>query len=201
MAWASLLIDIDGDADLDAFISNGHLYPQLADRGLEEFGQPNKLFLNQLRETGAVGFEEAAATEGMRLVQSSRAAAYADFDNDADLDVLVTQIDAPPVLLRNTGNMLHPALQLTLVGRTSSRDAYGAVIRIVAGGVEQRRESRHGDGYLSGNDARLLIHLPGGTADLVEITWPSGEVTTLSEVPAGRVVIDETRGLMARRAW
>ncbi len=201
MAWSSLLIDIDGDTDLDAFVSNGHLYPQLADRGLEDFGQPNKLFLNQLRETGTIGFEEAAATAGMELVQSSRAAAYADFDGDADLDVLVTQIDAPPVLLRNEGVMRYPALQLTLVGRTSSRDAYGAIVRIVADGIEQRRELRHGDGYLSGNDTRLLVHLPGGTAELVEIRWPSGAVTTFSEVPASRVVVDELRGLIAREAW
>jgi hypothetical protein len=198
MAWSSLLLDLDGDADLDAFVANGHLYPQLGERGLEEFGQPNLLFLNQLRESGALAFQTAPASAGLAVAESSRAAAYADFDNDEDLDLLVTRIDGPPLLLRNDTSMRHPALRLTLVGRQGNRDAYGTQVRVVAGGVTQLRELRAGDGYLANNDTRLLLHLPGGRAASVEITWPGGDVTTLRDVAPGSLVVDQQRGVIAR---
>jgi hypothetical protein len=195
MAWASLFFDADGDGDLDAFVANGHLYPQLADRGLEEFGQPNHLYLNELRQTGRVSFEIAAVGTGTE--RSSRGAAFGDFDNDRDLDVVVTQIDASPALLRNETAMARPALRLTLVGRSSSRTPYGTRVEVTSGATTQVRELRAGDGYLGSNDTRLLFFLPGDQADRVEIRWPRGATVVYENVAPGDLLIDEEHGLRA----
>jgi len=65
--------------------------------------------------------------------------------------------------------------------------------------VTQYRELRQGEGYLGSNDTRMLIYLPGGRADELEIIWPGGASTLLLEVGPGDLLIDETYGLRARR--
>ena len=101
MAWASFFLDADGDGDDDVVVVNGHLYPQLGDRGLQDYAQPGQLFLNQLRETGAPGFRISDDVGGLGTPRIGRGAAYGDFDNDADLDLLVVPIGGSPELLRN----------------------------------------------------------------------------------------------------
>ncbi len=221
MGWGVLLLDIDGDADLDAFVANGHIYPQVDEAGadpgdrsalfderrdpgrLETYAQRNLLFLNRLRETGVSVFDETGHSSGPGLVLAavSRGTSYADYDNDGDLDVLVTNLDSAPSLLVNSGAMAHPALRLSLVGRRSVRGAYGARVRVVSGEIDQVAELRHSDGYLGSNDPRLLFYLPGGRADRVEITWPGGASTDLEAIEPGWLVIDEARGVIARSNW
>jgi len=92
-----------------------------------------------------------------------------------------------------------PTIRLTLIGRSSNRSAYGAQVRVFSGGIEQLTELRGSDGYIGSNDPRLLIHLPSGIADRIEIDWPSGARTTLEREPAGQIVVDERRGVIARR--
>jgi hypothetical protein len=199
MAWAALFLDVDGDGDEDAIVANGHLYPQLADRGLAQFAQPGQVFLNRLRETGAAVFELSDDQSDLSRPRSARGAAYGDFDGDADHDLLLTQIDAPPVLLRNDAAAARAAVRLTLVGRASSRLPFGATVRVTSGGVTQHRELRHGDGYLGSNDTRMLVHLPGGRADQLEVVWPDGTTTVLHDVAPGDLLIDQVYGLRARR--
>ncbi len=135
----------------------------------------------------------------MRVRASSRGTSVADFDNDFDYDVLVTNINDAPTLLRNAGRSVAPAVRISLVGRVTNRSAYGAVVTVQSGGSRQIFEVRASDGYLGSNDVRLLVHLPGGTADAVQIAWPSGEVTSLQDVAPGWLVVDELRGVVARR--
>jgi hypothetical protein len=201
MGWGALFLDVDGDADQDIFVANGHVYPQMDAAGLEPWGQRNLLHVNRLTETGKVTFEElgAEAGSGMQVAASSRAAMLADYDNDADLDVLVTNLNEAPTLLQNHSPDPAPALRLTLVGRSASRTAYGAVVTVQSGGRRQVFELRGSDGYAGSNDPRLLIFLPEGTADRVEIAWRSGATTTLRDVAPGWLVVDEVHGIVARR--
>jgi hypothetical protein len=125
--------------------------------------------------------------------------AWGDYDNDGDADLLITNLNRQPTLLRNDGTAQFPTLRLTLIGRTSNRSAYGARIRVLSGGITQLMELRGTEGYMASNDTRVLVHLPGGVADEVEITWPGGGSTLLRDQLPAWLVIDEAHGVIARR--
>ena len=199
MGWAPMFFDVDGDGDQDLYVANGHIHPQMEYAELETFAQRNLLYINRL-ETGSPGFLEVGeeAGEGMSIVMPSRAVLRGDYDNDGDADLLVTNINDQPTLLRNDGPIRNPSLLLTLVGRESSRSPYGAGIVVTSGETVQHLELRDSDGYAVSNDPRILVHLPGGVADRVVVTWPSGRVSTLTDVEPAWVVIDEERGEIAR---
>ena len=160
------------------------------------------MYLNRLADTGEADFVEVGeqAGAGMATMASSRGALRGDYDNDGDSDLLITNLNDRAQLLRNDGPMAYPALRLTLIGRSSNRSAHGAQVRVESGASSQLLELRHSDGYVGSNDMRMLVYLPGGTADIVEIRWPAGSVTTLRGEGAGWLVIDEERGVIARRS-
>jgi len=203
MGWAAQFFDADGDGDQDLYVANGHIHPALDKIGLESWAQRNLFYLNLLRESGVPDFVEVgeASGAGMTTVASSRSALRGDYDNDGDTDLLVTNVNDRPTLLRNDGPIHAPALRLSLVGRSSNRSAHGARVRIESGGVSQVFELRDSDGFQGSNDVRLLVHLPGGTADLVEVRWPDGGVTLLEDQAPSWVVLDEQRGVIARKSW
>jgi hypothetical protein len=199
MGWAPMFFDVDGDGDQDLYVANGHIHPQMEYAELETFAQRNLLYINQLN-TGSSGFVEVgeAAGEGMSIVKPSRAVLRGDYDNDGDTDLLVTNINDQPILLQNQGPIRSPALMLTLVGRETSRSPYGARIIVTSGDEVQHLELRDSDGYAVSNDPRILVHLPAGTADRLEVKWPSGRRTMLTGVEPGWIVLDEVRGEIAR---
>lgn len=199
MGWAAQFFDADGDGDQDLFVANGHIYPGLAS---EPYRQRNLLYYNLLRESGVPDFRDVTEAAGPGLLEatSSRAAMRGDYDDDGDMDLLVTNVNAQANLLRNDGVMAFPALRLSLVGRASNRSAYGASVVVESGGIRQRQELRHSDGYLGSNDTRLLFHLPGGRAEILEVRWPSGARTLLQDQPSGWLILDESRGVVARRS-
>ncbi|MGD8328654.1 MAG: CRTAC1 family protein [Acidobacteriota bacterium] len=197
MGWGAQLVDLDGDADEDLVIANGHIYRELASAGTARYEQPSSLYVNRLRETGEPGFVEQS--QAIPMMASSRALLKGDYDNDGDADLLITNLNRQPTLLRNDGTAQFPTLRLTLIGRTSNRSAYGARIRVLSGGITQLMELRGTEGYMASNDTRVLVHLPGGVADEVEITWPGGGSTLLRDQLPAWLVIDEAHGVIARR--
>lgn len=201
MGWAPLFLDADGDGDQDLFVANGQIYPQLEEAGLAAYAQRNLLYVNELAESGRGGFLERgeSAGPGLQLVRPSRGAAKADYDNDGDADLVVTNIDDSPDLLRNDTPGVSPVLRLTLVSRSGNRGAHGARVEVTSADRRQVHELRRSDGYVGSNDPRLLVHLPGGTAEVVEVTWPDGDRTELREVEPGWIVVDQERGVIARR--
>ena len=130
--------------------------------------------------------------------------AFADFDNDGDLDVAVNNQNDPPTLLRNDGGNKNHWLSIRTLGTKSNRDGIGARIAILAGGRQQVDEVRSGGSFLSQNDLR--VHFGLGQAsklDRLEIRWPSGIVDKLDNISADRfLVVQEGVGLCARsKAW
>ena len=189
VGWGTKLFDYDNDGWLDLFVANGHVYPQIegAFPGAQ-YRQRKLLYRNSRDGT----FTEVAAQAGAALSErrSSRGAAFGDYDEDGDIDIVVNDLDGPPMLLRNDGgSKAGHWISLRLVGTKSNRNAIGARVTLTAGGLTQIDEVRGGDSYLSHSDRRL--HFGLGTAtkiDSVTIRWPSGAIEKLSDLPTNRVV-------------
>jgi len=174
LGWGTAFQDFDGDGWQDLFFANGHVYPQMDGRGLgTAYRQTNQVFRN--RGDGTFEDVSSVAGPGMAVEESSRGAAFGDLDDDGDPDVFVTNLDAPPTLLRNERRNGARWLGLRIRGRGLNPDAIGARAWVETDGRRQVREVRAGSSYLSTSDPRLLFGL--GTAarvERVEVRWPDG---------------------------
>ena len=186
LGWSTALFDADNDGWLDLFVANGHVYPQLEEHpSVLRYPQRNLFYYNQ---EGV--FRPVDAGPGMEVEKVSRGAAFADYDNDGDVDVLVMNLNDTPTLLRNEGGNTNNWLGLQLVGITSNRDAIGARVRVQAGDLALVREVRRGYGYQSQHDVRLLFGLGSRQqVERVEILWPSGRRQQLAGLPLRRYVV------------
>ena len=184
LGWGVGFVDIDNDGLLDLFVSNGHIYPDIEQTGTGTYHQRSLLFRNQGK--GRLRRVTASAGDGLALARSSRGAAFGDYDNDGDIDVLISNIDDRPTLLRNdtSGGRW---ITMRLVGAKSNRDGIGAKVTVVAGGRRQIAEVRAGGSYVSHNDSKLHFGLGDeDTVDEVEIRWPSGLVERVDGLEANR---------------
>ncbi|RKU24133.1 hypothetical protein C6503_01505 [Candidatus Poribacteria bacterium] len=194
LGWATAFIDYDNDGYQDLFVANGHLHENLAELGQQgTYGQRNLLFRNNYNGT----FTEVSETlgPGMKLEDVSRGATFADYDSDGDIDIVVTNSNAAPRLLRNDGGNRKNYLQIRLIATKGTTDAIGARVKIKTGELTQTREVRSGDGYLSQRD--LTLHF--GIADYkqidsIEIQWRSGVRQLIKSVPANQVLSLEEGG-------
>jgi hypothetical protein len=185
LSFGGGFIDYDNDGWLDLFIANGHVYPEIeqASPGTR-YKQVNSVFHNQ----GHGKFVETSKETGVadQTPHAARGVAFADFDNDGFVDVLVANNGDPPLLLHNGGNGNH-FINFKLVGTKSNRDAMGARIRVVSGEISQIREIAGGGSYLSQSDLRANFGLGKATvAQNVEINWPSGQKQSFHDVPADK---------------
>ena len=166
--------DLDLDGRLDLIVANGHIDDTVRNiRGNVGYAQPPHLFLN----LGNGKFQDVAAVNGGDFAASrvGRGLAFADFDRDGDLDVLLTTNNGPAFLFRNDLNNGNRFLRLHLTGTKSNRDAIGAVVRIYRGGETQMRTVRAGSSYLSQSELPLTFGV--GKAERIDrltVEWPSG---------------------------
>ena len=196
VGWGTGFFDYDNDGDLDLFVANGHVYPIIDDYDLGiSYAQRNFLFENLGNGTFAEVALESGSGFGVEKV--SRGAAFGDYDDDGDVDILVLNVDETPTLLRNDGGNRRHWFSLSTVGMQSNRDGIGARILVEAGGLRQIREVGAGSSFLSHNDLR--VHVGLGEAEKVErleIRWPSGLVQEFSDLQADRFwVLTEGEGI------
>jgi hypothetical protein len=119
----------------------------------------------------------------------ARGAAYADIDNDGDLDLAITENNGPAVLLRNDGGNKNHWLRVKLVGAQSNRDGIGAKVTVVSGGQKQWSVVRSGSSYCSQSELPLTFGLgANASVDSIEVAWPSGKVDKIGKTPANRAL-------------
>jgi len=177
------------DANLDGWpdlaVANGHIDETVRNiRGNVGYAQPPLLFLND----GNGSFRDVAAelAGGFDQPKVGRGLAYADFDRDGDLDLLLTTNNGPAYLYRNDQLSGNHSIRFHLTGTKSNRDAIGAIVRITSGGLTQSRMVKSGSSYLSQSELPLTFGL--GKRDGVQqvvITWPSGRVEEFKNLAAG----------------
>jgi hypothetical protein len=188
VGWGTAFFDFDNDGDRDIFVANGHTYPQ-ADlpQVHSRYRQRNLLFEN----TGDGRFAEISqrAGPGFEVEEVSRGAAFGDYDQDGDLDILVVNLNSAPTLLRNDGGNRNNWLLVKTVGQRSNRDGIGARLVLHAGGRRQYGEVQSGTSYLSHSDLRLHFGLgQAQVIDSLQVRWPSGAVQTLRKVAVNQVL-------------
>ena len=184
LSFGGGFLDFDNDGWLDIFIGNGHVYPEIEQVSTDTlYKQHNSLFHNDAHGK----FTDVSAQGGLNSLplRAARGVAFADFDNDGYVDVLVANNGDPPTLLHNNALHKNHFVNFKLVGTKSNRDALGARIKITAGGVNQIREIAGGGSYLSQSDLRANFGLGDATAiSTVDVTWPSGAHQTFRDLPA-----------------
>ncbi|MDQ6707983.1 MAG: CRTAC1 family protein [Acidobacteriota bacterium] len=187
VGWGVGLVDLDNDGWKDIFQVNGHVYPELDKRkGAERYRNPRLVY----RNLGGV-FEDvsAMAGPGVRETRSSRGAAFGDFDNDGDLDVLIMNMGEPVSLLRNDLKSGNHWIKIELQGTRSNRSAIGAQVVVETAKLRQSDVVLSQSSYLSHNDSRLHFGL-GGETSVARITvhWPNGGVEPFPGAPSERLV-------------
>ena len=185
--WGTKLLDFDNDGWKDLFVADGHVM-----RGVQEhlrtltYSQPLLMLKN---EQGR--FSDVTGSMGSTFVQkwAARGAAFGDYDNDGDVDILVQVLGGRPLLLENVnGNGSH-WLGIELIGRKSNRDAIGTAIKVVDNcGGQQHFSVARACSYLSSSDARIIVGLLGRSATSLEITWPSGLVQKVGIKSSNRYI-------------
>jgi hypothetical protein len=174
LGWGVGFVDLDNDGWLDVFIVNGHVYPEVERIKTEAGYRQRKVVYRNLRNGR---FEDVSERLGPPVTTpaAGRGAAFADLDNDGDIDVVVNNIHAAPDLFRLSVPAVNGWLTLKLVGTQSNRSAIGARVRIVGSSGTQTQEVRGGGSYYSQNDLRVHFGLgPSPKVDRIEVRWPNG---------------------------
>jgi hypothetical protein len=187
--WGLKFVDYDNDGNLDLIIANGHpddLIEKIYDN--VKYREPLLLFHN----TGG-GLKNVSGESGALFSRpmSGRGLAIGDFDNDGAVDVLVSNNNEGPVLLRNNVGSQNHWLGLKLVGKKANIDAVGARVSYQAGDLKRSRMKVGGGSYLSSHDPRMVLGIGQRTKiDWLEINWPqpSGLRQRFVDLPLDRYI-------------
>ena len=208
VGWGCTLADFDNDGWPDNFVTNGHVDDNRAELGQSaEYAESPALFYNLGGKRFRLATREAGPYFDSKHV--GRGAAFGDFDDDGDIDLVVNHKDSPPALLRNDTKTENRWIRLDLRGTKSNRDAVGARIEAViaadalgakpskpapnpdgnpaASTTTIYRQRKGGTSMESSHDPRILIGV-GRAEEVIKLTvrWPSGAVTTLEHLPTNR---------------
>jgi len=185
LGFGCLFGDVNLDGLEDLVVANGHIDDTVRNiRGNVGYAQPPQLFLNR----GADAFQNVASQAGSDFAKPKvgRGLAFADFDRDGDIDLLLTTNNGPAFLYRNDVANGNHSMRFHLIGTQSNRDAIGAVVRVEHARGIQSRMVKSGSSYLSQSELPVTFGLGKvDKAERVAIEWPSGKTEDFTNLPAG----------------
>ena len=193
VGWGLSLSDFDNDGWPDCYVANGHVDDNRTQAGQSaEYAEPSLIHHNiPIKNGQGRRFKLATRDVGpyFDAKHVARGAAFGDFDDDGDVDVVVNHKDGAAALLRNDTPSGNKWLRLQLVGTKSNRDAVGARVELEVGNRTIYRQRKGGCTVFSSNDPRLTIGL-GQAPEVKKLTvrWPSGAVTTRENVKANQAL-------------
>jgi hypothetical protein len=197
LAFGVFFIDYDLDGRLDIFAANGHIEEEIGKvQPKVKYEEPPLMFHN----LGKGKYEHVSASLGpaFNVAQVARGAAYADYDRDGDLDILIGNNHGPARLLRNDGGNANKWLCVKAVGTKSNRSGIGATVRIQTASGKQWSYVRSGGSYESQSDLAQTFGLgQDAVVQSLEIEWPSGAKDRLTNVAANQfITVQEGKGLV-----
>ena len=192
-------LDYDNDGWIDILQLNGAMLDNIQLQHSEvSYKEPLLMF----RNTGKGQFTKVSDSLGPDFVRpiAGRGLATADFDNDGDTDIAINVRGDYPELLRNDGGNTNHWLEVLLIGTRSNRDGIGSSLKLSSEGLVQVQQAKGGTSYMSASDSRILFGLGRRTKiEYLEITWPSGQVDRLKNVPVDRITaVKEGTGIVPR---
>jgi len=200
LGWGAGFIDFDNDSWPDILLCNGHVYPEVEKLETEAGYAQRKVLYKNLRNGH---FEDVSMLGGPGITDTApdRGAAFGDFDNDGDIDVVANCTNAIPQLLRCDSRTGNNWIKVKCVGTKSNRSAIGTRLRCLIKGPDgkshqQIDEVRSGGSYYSQNDLRVHFGLgKSDKVDLLEVRWPTGVTESFKDLPVNKLFrIEEGKG-------
>lgn len=200
LGWGVGFVDLDNDGWLDIFQVNGHVYPEV-EKLTTEAGYSQRKVLYQNLRNGK--FADISVKIGGAVMESisGRGAAFGDFDNDGDSDIVISPVNASPELIRNDSKTGNNWLKIKLIGTKSNRSAIGSRIKIITADGIQTDEVRSSNSYYSVNDSRLNFGLgTNKTVKKIEILWTNGQTETLENIAVNQfITVKEGSGVVNKK--
>jgi len=189
VGWGAGFIDFDNDTWGDIVWVSGHIFPEVERLKTDVHFKDHALLY---RNMGSGKFENISALAGPAFseLHSARGAAFADYDNDGSVEIVINNQNEPPSVFKASRKAPGNWIILSLEGTQSNRSAIGTRVRLTTGERVQTDEVRSGSSYLSQNDLRLRFGLAEATKiDRLDIEWPSGSRETYTALPINQVLV------------
>ena len=207
-SWGTMLCDFDNDNFKDIFISNGYR-KNVTDLDFISYYRNNNMFGSDAyrkenragliekvpeiplknyayRNTGDLQFEDVSTKWGLDELSYSNGSAYADLDNDGDLDLIINNLDSEASIYKNKTNenkTTNKSIRIDFEGSESNLSGFGAKIEAWVGGKLLLFENYPVRGYLSSVQKGVLVGLgQNNTIDSLKVTWPDGKSQVLKTV-------------------